>query len=271
MTYNKGSSYKNYKDLILGAEPKEKEVKKPSRRTSVLNIDELFTEKEDIKLAREFESKYLEQFEAENISDKNLLKNLIYLEVFQINRLQKTANEFQVTNGVIPIQIVDSLHKNINQICEIKEKLGLTSDKKKESSSDSFRAFELLKKKAKIWREQNQASRTMVCPHCSKMVMLKIRTDIWEAQKHPYFKDRLLGNEHIINLFKQGILTKEDLAKIFEVSTSYAEWLIDKWKLDKKEDTEISTSSNIEPSNELSPISPTQNSDTSEDKPSGVV
>jgi hypothetical protein len=64
------------------------------------------------------------------------------------------------------------------------------------------------------------------------MVMLKMRTEAWEAQKHPYFKDRLLGNEQLIRLYKLGKLTKEDVASVLGTSPDYTDWLINKWRVD---------------------------------------
>jgi DNA-directed RNA polymerase subunit RPC12/RpoP len=196
-----------------------------------LSIETLFSDAEEIKLAKTLEKKYLEEFDLENISDKELLRSLIYLEVFQF-RLQTTANEFKSTNGSIPVQIVDPLHKNINQIIGLKDRLGLNKKEKEIEETDALKSIELLKKKFKVWREHNQGSRTLVCPYCSKMVMLKIRTEAWEAQKHPFFQDRLLGNEHLISLYKAGRLDRVDISKILEVSTDYIDWLIGKWKAD---------------------------------------
>jgi len=232
-----------YKDLT---EPElraklEAKAKTPSKKagvsTEVVNDDplqvvEFFQDSAEIALAKELQAKYLADYDLETISDKQLLRQLIYLEVFHITRLQKSANDFHATNGVIPIQLVDSLHKNINQIVTLKDKLGLTKDKEEELlQSDSYKALELLKKKFKVWRENNQASRTIICPHCGKMVMLKIRTEAWEAQQHPFFKDRLLGNSHLIALYKDKKITKEDVGKILEVSPDYCDWLLNKWPL----------------------------------------
>jgi hypothetical protein len=71
------------------------------------------------------------------------------------------------------------------------------------------------------------------------MIMLKIRMESWEAQKHPFFKDRLLGNEQLIRLYKLGKLTREDVAAILGTSADYADWLINKWSVD------VNTSSKV--------------------------
>lgn len=218
---------------------KEKELKEKNRQIKIsledkklisgLSLEELFSDQNELNIAIKMAIKYLTEFSLESISDRELLRSLIHLEVFQ-HKLQENANDFGTTNGIVPIQMVDALHKNINQIINVKEKLGLTKGKK-EDESDALKMLDMLKKKFKAWREDNQGSRTLVCPHCSKMVLLKVKTEAWEAQKHPYFKDRLLGNEHIILLYKEGRLSREDVAKIFEVSNDYVDWLLSKWNI----------------------------------------
>lgn len=220
-----------------------------SNRVLKLGVEGLFTDKEEIKLAKELEKKYLSEYNIETISDKNLLSNLIYLEVIHIAKLQKSANEFTVSNDQLPWQLLDAIHKNITQILNIKEKLGL--NKKEEISNDAFQSLELLKKKFKVWAENNQASRTLVCPHCSQMIMLKIRTDKWEAQKHPYFRDRLLGNESLIRLYKQGKLTREDVASILGTSSDYTDWVVNKWGVLNKLDV---SSKEVKQESPVSPL-----------------
>jgi len=190
----------------------------------------LFTSEEEIKLAKELEKKYLTDYNIESVSDRNMLQYLIYLEVLHITKLQKTANEFQNTNDAIPYNVLDAIHKNLTQILSIREKLGLNRKENKEEKDD-YSALELLKKKFKVWAEKNQACRTLACPHCSQMILLKIRTEAWEAQKHPLFKDRLFGNEHLIRLYKENKLNKEDISKILGTSPDYVDWLVSKWNI----------------------------------------
>lgn len=221
--------YKNLSEEEFQTKLKERE------KLSELDINDLFTDKKEREKAKDLINKYLEEYKIETVADKNLLKQLVYLEIFHL-RLQESANLFSKENKNIPLQLVNALHANLNQILILKDQLGLSKDKSLEQS-DTFRALELLKKKFKVWKEENQASRTLVCPHCGRLIMLRIKTDAWEAQKHSFFKDRILGNSHLIRLYKENKLTKQDLALIFETSTDYVDWLVNKWKLN--EDTTI--------------------------------
>ncbi len=192
-----------------------------------LGVSDMFENKVERMAATKLIKKYITQYVIENVSDRNTLKQLVYLEIYHVNRLQKIANDEYEKHGTNNPKILRNIHENLEQILKLKNSLALIqSDRNK---SDTFKAFETLKKKFKIWRENNQGSRTTVCPHCSKMIMLKIRMDAWEAQKHPYFKDRLIGNQHLIDLYKEKKLTKQDIAKILQTSSDYIEWLISKW------------------------------------------
>lgn len=214
--------------LVISQADKLEQKQKQAEEIDVINIESLFSDIKERRFAKELLNKYLEEFSIDNISDKSLLKELIYLEVFQKMRLQASAEKFQKENGSVPLQILDSIHKNLDKIVSLKSSLGLTKNANAEAN-DAFNAFELLKKKAKNWREENQATRTLSCPHCSKMIMLRIRTHAWEAQKHTMFRDRILCNDHLVKMYMEGKLTKEDISKVLGTSPDYTEWLIQKW------------------------------------------
>jgi len=208
-------------------EKNEETTTKEKSVTTDLDVSNLFIDKEEQKLANELLCKYLKDYTVETISDKNTLRQLIYLEAFQ-TRLQRAANEFDTINGAAPIDLMEAIHKNLNQIVSLKEKLGLA---KRGEQVDGLKQIDMLQKKFKKWREENGPMKTMTCPHCGKLTRLVLKMDALEAIKHPFWKDRVLGNEHIVRLFKVGVLTKEDIAKIFNVSNDYAEILVAKWQI----------------------------------------
>lgn len=200
-----------------------------------INIESYFPDKKEQKAGKELLKKYLQDYSIETVSDRNTLCQLIYLEVLNL-RLQRALNSAQKDTNTISMPLVDTMHKNIKELTSLKEKLGITGNKKNEQVQDGFSYLQIIKKKYKKWLEENQGSRTLWCPHCSKATLLKIKTDVWEAQKHPFFKDRILGNTHLIDLYKQGKVDRSDVAKIFEVSNDYVDWLVQKgWGL-KTED-----------------------------------
>ncbi len=177
------------------------------------------------KIAKSLQNKYLEDYEIETVSDKNTLKEVIYLEVIQ-NRLQEKLNDFYETdNKAVPFNLIEIIHKNSDAIIRLKNTLGLNRSKEKRSSYD---VLEHLKKRFKKWLFENQASRTLSCPHCGKMILLKIRTAIWEAQKHPFFRDKVLYNKHLMHMLHTGQITRDDVGKVLEQSPDMCDWIIDK-------------------------------------------
>ncbi len=189
------------------------------------------TAKEKHWAEKRFEE-YKECHHVESKSDLYLLEELVYRETIQertkqeIEDLSKSGSEEKKKS--IPHYLQETLDTNLDKIIEIKTKLGLFDEKKTEDSP--YKYIQDLKKKFNIWLSENQGSRTLICPNCSKMILLKIKTDIWESQKHPFFKDRILTNEHLVLLYKEKKITQEDVAKILGVSDNYVSWLIEKWQ-----------------------------------------
>ena len=177
---------------------------------------------------------YRDRYHIDNFSDLEILSELVFREALQ-QRSKKKIEKYgekakgkkegavtkKETNTVIPQHLLSFLDENLERILTLKEKLGLFSDK----TTDPFQHIQTLKKKFKKWMSENQGSRTLICPHCSNMVMLKIRTDKYEAQKHPFFVDKILANKHLWKMYKDGTITKEDVAKVLGTSDMYINWL----------------------------------------------
>jgi len=183
--------------------------------------------KTEIKNGKKLFDNYKENYHIEQLSDLQLLQDLVYLEILQIrykNRIAEIEKNNETAGGKkqSSAYIVKALNENLAQILILKEKLGLFETKK---DNDGYLALSRLKEKFKKWLEENQASRTIKCPHCSQMILLKIKTDAWEALKHPFFRDSILGNKPLWKLYKNSKLTKEEVAEILGVAPDYIEWL----------------------------------------------
>jgi len=221
------SNKENVEDIINKKLQKLEDVPPTEQENDdPLSMELLFTKKKDIESAKALASKYLADYAIEGESDRNMLRQVIYLEVFH-RTLQKAANDYDKGAGSVPLQVLEALHKNINQIVSLKEKLGILKKNTKDEK-EGFKALKLLEKKFKAWEAENQGSRTMICPHCGKMVLLKILMDKWEALKHPFFVDRILANRHLIRLFKEKKITKRDIALVLNTSEDYVSSIIEK-------------------------------------------
>ena len=238
-------SVKKYKDYTDEAIMKLAEAEfadrtqyqKLENKLSDIDIESMFLSEEEKKTSRLLLRKYINTYTIETISEENILKQLVFLEVFN-NRLQGELNQYHQSNQPSPVKTIEALHSNLNQISELKERLGLFKSDKAEKD-EGYAIIDTLFKKWKIWRQENSGSRSLICPHCQKMVLLKIRTEAWEAQKHPFFKDRILTNHHLMLMLRLGQITKRDVALVLGTSIDYISWLIKKVYAYDFKDTKI--------------------------------
>jgi len=192
-----------------------------------IEVDTLFVNEEDKKIAKILVRKYLDDYTPETVSDINTLRSILFLEVLN-GRLQDELNTAKENKEDINLKAVETIHKNLNQILVLKGSLGLTKDKKDGNIKSLDKKLAIMRKQFKVWMENNQASREAVCPYCAQQFLLRIRMEHWEEQKHPYFKDRILYNEPLVKLYLEGTITKEKLAEILETAPDYIDWMVEK-------------------------------------------
>lgn len=188
------------------------------------------TRQETFSGKKKFEE-YCGHYHIEAYSDLQMVEELVYQEIMQerlkekITTLEEKYRKEQKEYSV-PRHVVETMKINFEQILIIKDKLGMFENKE---NAEGYAYIQILRNKFKKWCENNQASRTAVCPHCSRMIALFIRPETWEAHKYPFFKDKLLYNEHLVKLYQDKIISSKDVSKILGCSDKYVEWLIKKW------------------------------------------
>ena len=161
------------------------------------------------------------------LSDLQLLEQLVFHEALH-KRYRKKIGTYAEGNTkvIVPAPLSKSLHENLHEIYDLKEKLGMMEDKQK---LDVYQDWDALKKKFALWREKNQGSRKVTCPFCSEIFFLMIRTDKYEEKKFPFFQDKILCNKKLHVIYKEGRITKEEYAEILGVSEDFPDWLDEKW------------------------------------------
>lgn len=196
---------------------------------------------EETKYATELVLKYLKDYQIETVSDRSNLKEVIRLEVIQ-GRLHKKLNEaYEKSNGALSTAILDAITKNGEAIRKQKDALGLNRSKEKVEAYDVYQHF---RKRAKKWEEENQMSLTHSCPHCQKMILFKLRNEVWESRKHPFFKDKLLYNEALFEKYygKTTEINDEFIAEVLGTSRDFPEWVREKRNVKSPTATADSTS-----------------------------
>jgi hypothetical protein len=177
-------------------------------------------------------NKYITGNNITNESDRDLLKSCINFET-QIHRIQTFLNREAIeaqrngTNPGVPINELRSLAELTTKVIEIKKLLGLSEEKKK---NDPLVEWNQWLKKMKIWSEELYAgSRYRECPSCGKPLMFLLRPEAWLALKNPWFRDKVLCNNHLWKLYKAGTITLLDVCKVLLgeqcMDDSYGKWL----------------------------------------------
>jgi hypothetical protein len=179
--------------------------------------------------AEELYNKYLESYNLTSASDREGLKNLVFYEIFA-QRLQKIISkksvdekgEFQAPGK----NLMEALNNANEQIVEWKERLGLFENK---TENDGFTLFQILKKKVLDWFYRNPNIPYLPCPYCQGDLYIKLREpQLYEAVKHPLFKDKILWNDALLEYVHEGKLTVEEVARVLETSATLISLMLDK-------------------------------------------
>jgi hypothetical protein len=190
--------------------------------TTIENEVGVWISKKEANEALTLFNTYKNNYHLESLSDLELLKKLVYCEIM-VKRIEKLLNE--KTNEV-QAKALRTFNELLNQILNIRTNLGLIKDK----AQGIFEYIELLKKKAKLWRQSNPNPYPYIpCAWCGKPLYIKLKDPhLYEAVKNPFFKGRILYNKELLNLIKQGKITVEEGAKILRTSPDYVKLLYDK-------------------------------------------
>lgn len=180
---------------------------------------------------------YKKDYSIINLSDLVLLENLIFIETLQeqykrkIQQLTEAAKN--IPNGlIIPDNILKALREFQEQEIELREKLGLFEDKKKD---DFLSIWTSLKKKINIHANENRGAFQFKCPTCGNLALLVKKVSDFETCDFKMFKGTWLYNEHMFKLYDEGKLTFEDIGKFFGLqSIDYIKKIYEKIYLPEK-------------------------------------
>jgi hypothetical protein len=188
----------------------------------------------EFKHGKEKFEEYTSIYHITQFSDLQLLEDLVFYEIaserMKVNiedkkseqeKKNKTLPEKDQKEYSIPTYIHTALNSNLEQILILKEKLGLLTARE---GDDGFKYIQQLEEKFKNWCQENQ-DRTFACPHCSKMILLYMKSEYWETLKHPFFESKVLANKKLWQMFKENKITKQDVAEVLGCSEKFIDWL----------------------------------------------
>ncbi len=196
-----------------------------------LNIKSNY-EKDNAKLAEEKLDSYFANYQIETFDQVQNLADLIFEEITK-DIIQKSINKILAdgTNKFSVAKDLDSLHDVEDRIWKLKEKIGISSNKKK----DDFSALQELKNKFKTYISFNRNEFTLYMPYtcssCKKEdiqpILLRRKVKDFNVLKHPMFSGRFWFNRRGIESVKQGIMTRELYAWLFNTSVQYVDWALE--------------------------------------------
>ena len=206
-----------YNEFLINARKKYTEkygiIKEPEKiePQSVTNEIGNWLHQEEANEAFQLFNNYKQGYHLETISDLELLKKLVYCEIV-VRRIEKVLNE---NPNKVQTQALRAFNELLNQILTIRTSLGLIKNK----AEGIFEYIELLKKKAKLWKQANPNIPYLPCPYCKNALYIKLKDiHFYEAIKHPMFKDKILWSEELLDLIKEKKITFEEGAKVLKTS-----------------------------------------------------
>lgn len=203
-------------------------IAKKKANEELADIDNLVTDIKEKKLAKKLLNKYLDDFDINNVSDRNDLNVLIFLEIVHVRLLTLLNDKAADADGAVPLHTLDAVHKNVEKMSELKTKLGLTSGK---GEQDPLKVLDELKESAYtyITDPENRDRFEMKCPTCGEITLLWRETKDFKIVKHPLIlRGTTLYNKGLFDLVRKKKITAKELSDAFEViSEDYVNWCIE--------------------------------------------
>ena len=186
---------------------------------------------EEKKIAKKQFASYRKNYSIDNISDLEILAELVFREALQKRYKQKIEDLADKQKEVIPKHILNTLDQNLEQILILKEKLGLFETQKQSSWLDFWGRF---KKKLQIYAQTHKAECTFKCPTCGAYALLLKKIDDCNTFNFNLLRGTFVYNKELMEEIEKGILSKERVAKIIGCSVDYIEGLYNKVYLKEK-------------------------------------
>ena len=218
--YNRLKNLKQYQEIS-----KEELLRLAEKKANeeLANIDNLVTDPIERKLAKKLLSKYLDEFDVDNIADRNTVNALVLLEIIHV-RLQTLLNEKHAgASGAVPLSTLEAMHKNLDKIADLKNKLGLT---KQREEQDPLRVLTTLKKRFEKYINEHRDDFLTKCWKCGEMILLRRQTKDYISGKHPFLKGNVLYNKSLLKLVVENKITAEEAAKVLDTSSDFINWVI---------------------------------------------
>lgn len=211
---------KQYKEI---SEEELLRLAKKKANEELANIDSLVSDPKEKRLAKKLLTKYLDDFDIDDISDRNTLNALILLEIIH-SRLQQFMNEKHAeSEGAVPLHTLEAMHKNLDKIADLKNKLGIN---KKQEQQDPLKVLNTLKKRFAKYINEYRDDFITKCWKCGEVILLRRKTKDYKSGKYPFLKGNVLYNKPLLKLVVDKKITAQEAAEIMDTSSDGINWII---------------------------------------------
>lgn len=188
---------------------------------------------EQITWGRQRYDEYITSYPHLNtLGNSQLLEELVWVEAIleankkaraeQMNKTIKAGSPVKETKDLISGPLNQQIQEGRDEVISIKTKLGMFEAHK---DKDAYNTIQELMAKFEVYRQQNPLSFKCTCPFCAKSFALMRRTDSYSEFISPFLEDKILNNKPLMEMYHEGILTKEQTAKVLGTYPTYVDWL----------------------------------------------
>jgi adenylate cyclase class IV len=194
-----------------------------------------FCKDDEVEFASELLEEYLAESSIISFSDKQLLSQLIDIEVLMSRIKKELKKEYEKTNATVPLHMSEELRNLTEEAYTLKERLGLTKDK---VSQNVMEEWEKLKAKALEYYKESGGSNLCRCPYCQKTFLILKDLKNCHTEKLPLFKKTTLYNQKLFEMLEQNRISQEELATVLGCGVDYIEFIFQKVYLAEKNEQE---------------------------------
>ena len=164
-----------------------------------------------------------------NYGNLQSLEEIVWMETIQernkrqVGNLAMEDNSSNIDPSIIPSTTLQkSIQDGFSTIMVLKAKLGMFEETNDLEEEDMV---EELMTKFEKYRKTHLDVTFLTCPWCADPFLLVRRMELYDDKTMPFYEDHLLNNRTLFKIYKEGRITKEQVAEVLGISIQYVEWL----------------------------------------------
>jgi hypothetical protein len=186
---------------------------------------------EEVKSGQKRYDDYLASFPhlQKNYGNLQSLEEIVWMETIQernkrqVGNLAMEDNPSDTDPSIIPSTTLQkSIQDGFSTIMLLKAKLGMFEETNDVEEEDMV---ETLMTKFENYRKTHLDATLLTCPRCADQFLLVRKMEEYDDKTMPFYEEALLNNRTLFKIYKEGRITKEQVAEVLGISIQYVEWL----------------------------------------------